>query len=422
MDLMKTFGGWIEALSPGHPETARRLLLAGYRAQRMAFSVAPNRALPPSKRYVAGIVMDVVIRALARPESAAMVSLFTPCEPLFVAGVTPFSVETLSGYLRGTQCEKVFLDRTAEEGFPETMCSFHRTFLGAAEVGLMPKPKFIVYTNLACDGNMLTFPYLQRKYGIPAFFIEVPYEKSEEAVAHVAGRLREMTAFVECMTGRRITEEALRDAVGRSRRAAESYREYLACQKERYLACDLTSEMYSVFTSHILLGTKESETYNKMLLEDIRKAPKGDGLRLLWLHVIPYMQEPVRARLNFNPGAFISACDLVYESMIPMDETRPYESMARRMVHSCCNGGADGRIEQAIETAGLTGADGVVVFAHWGCKGTLGATQLMKNALEQRGLPTLILDGDACDSSNTSDGQVATRLDAFLEMLGEARR
>jgi len=159
-----------------------------------------------------------------------------------------------------------------------------------------------------------------------------------------------------------------------------------------------------------------------MLLEDIRKAPKSGAFRLLWLHVIPYMQEPVRTRLNFSDRAFICACDLVYESMIPMDETRPYESMARRMVHSGCNGGADGRIEQAIATAGLTGADGAVVFAHWGCKGTLGAAQLMKNALEGRGLPTLILDGDACDPSNTSDGQVATRLDAFLEMLEEARR
>ena len=31
--------------------------------------------------------------------------------------------------------------------------------------------------------------------------------------------------------------------------------------------------------------------------------------------------------------------------------------------------------------------------------------------------PVLLLDGDGCDRANTMDGQTATRLDAFLEML-----
>ena len=33
------------------------------------------------------------------------------------------------------------------------------------------------------------------------------------------------------------------------------------------------------------------------------------------------------------------------------------------------------------------------------------------------GYPVLLLDGDGCDRANTMDGQTATRLDAFLEML-----
>ena len=34
----------------------------------------------------------------------------------------------------------------------------------------------------------------------------------------------------------------------------------------------------------------------------------------------------------------------------------------------------------------------------------------------------LLLDGDGCDRANASDGQTATRLEAFLEMLAAARR
>lgn len=43
--------------------------------------------------------------------------------------------------------------------------------------GLVPKPKCTIYTNLACDGNMMTFPYLKQKYQIPGFYIDVPMKK-----------------------------------------------------------------------------------------------------------------------------------------------------------------------------------------------------------------------------------------------------
>ena len=34
----------------------------------------------------------------------------------------------------------------------------------------------------------------------------------------------------------------------------------------------------------------------------------------------------------------------------------------------------------------------------------------------------LILDGDGCDRSNTGNGQMSTRIQAFLEMLEERKR
>ena len=99
----------------------------------------PDRALPESGQYVAKIVMKNIIEALAKPEQAAMVSIFVPGELVAAAGLTPYSVEALSCFIAGTKCEQAFLRRTEEEGFPETMCSYHRVFLGAALSGLLPK-------------------------------------------------------------------------------------------------------------------------------------------------------------------------------------------------------------------------------------------------------------------------------------------
>ncbi|MPN56957.1 hypothetical protein SDC9_204651 [bioreactor metagenome] len=122
-------------------------------------------------------------------------------------------------------------------------------------------------------------------------------------------------------------------------------------------------------------------------------------------------------RLSLSRRVRITACDMSYEGLAPMDPDRPYESMAARMVYSGFNGSAEHRVKAAIRTARTVGADGVVYFCHWGCKATLGAAQMVKQSLEAAGFPTLILDGDGCDPRNSSDGQVSTRLDAFLELL-----
>ena len=104
-----------------------------------------------------------------------------------------------------------------------------------------------------------------------------------------------------------------------------------------------------------------------------------------------------------------------------MDASDPYEAMAAKMVNCIYNGAVDKRIEMAERLAKITNADGGILFAHWGCKGTIGASGLIKSSLEAAGLPTMILDGDGCNPANTSDGQVSTRLQAFVEMLEENR-
>lgn len=168
------------------------------------------------------------------------------------AGLTPYSVEAMSCFLAGTRCEQTFLRKTEEEGFPETMCSYHRVFLGAALSGLVPNPKCMIYTNLACDSNMMTFPYLKQKNMLPGFFIDVPYDKNEDSVKYVA------------------------------------------------------------------------DGFQKTHYED------------------------------------------------------PYEAMTEKMVNCIYNGSVRQRIQKAKELAAQTNVDGGILFTHWGCKGTIGASSLIK--------------------------------------------
>ena len=43
---------------------------------------------------------------------------------------------------------------------------------------------------------------------------------------------------------------------------------------------------------------------------------------------------------------------------------------------------------------------------------------MVRDAMRERGIPVLVLDGDGADVRNYSEGQTRTRLEAFIEMLG----
>lgn len=419
MDVIEKFGQIVGEMAWKEPEKARRLLLTGYRLQEKRLQLFPDRKLPASGGFAAQVVMKNMIKALAKPENAAMVSIFVPGELLWAAGLTPYSAEALSCFMAGTKCEQAFLKKTEEEGFPETMCSYHRVFLGAALTKLLPKPRCMVYTNLACDGNMMTFPYLKQEQQLPGFFIEVPYEKNQDSVAYVAGQLRELKGFLEEMTGKEIPEERVKEAVENSRKAADNYHAQLLLRKEHDPVTTLTNELYAIFMCHLLAGSEESVKYTGMLLQDVKKAPKGEGLHILWMHIMPFMQKPVRELFNYSDTIHLSACDFVVDGFRQMQAADPYEAMAEKMVYSIYNGRVEEKLQAEKELARLTGADGGILFAHWGCKEIIGASELIKEALEKAGLPTMVLNGDGCNPVNTSDGQASTRLQAFVEMLKE---
>ena len=183
----------------------------------------------------------------------------------------------------------------------------------------------------------------------------------------------------------------------------------------------LTNELYAIFMCHLLSGSEASVRYTEMLLDDVKKSPKGDGLHVLWMHIMPFLQEPVKEVFNYSQKMHISACDFVADGFQMMHAEDPYEALAEKMVNCIYNGSVKQRIQLAKDLAKITEADGGILFAHWGCKNTLGASSLIKSSLEDAGLPTMILDGDGCNPANTSDGQVSTRLQAFVEMLQEGK-
>lgn len=77
-----------------------------------------------------------------------------------------------------------------------------------------------------------------------------------------------------------------------------------------------------------------------------------------------------------------------------------------------------GKADMVGKLADTLHPDAVIQFCHWGCKQSSGGSLLLKEKLNEMNIPMLLLETDYTRQSN---GQVRTRIEAFLESLTAER-
>lgn len=417
-NLIELFGNHIYKTAPTNPLSARKKLCFAFSTAGLMCKYFPTKKLLPSRQFMQWAAADSAITPLKTGKNSAIVSLYLPCEILHSMGISTLFPEALACYLAAARSEQIFID-TAEQNFvSQTMCSYHKAFIGMVETGVLPKPDFIINTTLACDANHLSFRRAAEHYNVPQYMIDVPYNYSSGAVDYVAEQIKDMVTFIE-KQGYTFDESKLIETVEKSKQTLKNFNDILTLRATRSLSDEMTSQMLSVFATHVMLGTDNALKYSKDLKTELAAVPEGKkGVRLLWVHTLPYWQDALRDLINFTDRCEIVACDMVMDAMYcNLEETDPYRFMADRLVRNTVNGNGTNRINATLELAKKLNANGIVWYCHWGCKQTAGLSNIAKSAFEANGFPTLILDGDGCNWNNVNDGQTVTRTEAFLELL-----
>lgn len=421
--MIEKFGALVGKTAVNRPDNARRLLAFAFHASNLQAKYLPSKQLTKARAFISPVCMESMLHPLTHPERSAIVNIFLPCELLHAMRIEPQIAEGLSCYFTGAGSEQYFIDRARQAGVPDTLCSYHKILTGIALSGVLPRPRFIANTTLACDANTNTFRRLAAHYDAPHFTVDTPCADDADAVQYVAGQLREFARFLEDTMHERIEGEALRAVLACEQRSLRACRRYYDLLADRYLPNEMTSEMYTLFATHILLGRPEVERYFELLCADAQNAaPCRGGNRILWVHSLPYWQNSLRTILNFSEGNQLLCSDMSFDALYDPDPDQPYESMARRLLCNTFNGSMLRRADKIAEMAKKLHANGVVFFCHWGCKNTIGGIGIVRDRLESEGIPMLALDGDGCDRRNINDGQMRTRFEAFLELLEERGR
>lgn len=415
---IELFGKYIYNQAQINPEKTLKILSSVYDVSGLMCKYFPTKKLLPARQYMQWAAADSTVKSLKNPKNSAIVSLFTPCELLHTMGINTMFPEALACYLSASASEKIFIETAENTTVANTFCSYHKAMIGMAETGVLPKPTCVVNITLACDANQVSFRAVAEKFGVNQFVIDVPRNDTKENLEYLASQLRNLGEFLQKNTGKVLDEKILTDTIEKSKKTIENYKKIIELRSTRYLSDEMTSEMLSVFALHVMLGTDEALKYTEDLIEQLEKQPeKTKGSRILWAHTLPYWQDSVRNLIDFTDRCEIVACDFTFDSLIDTNEDDPYIFMAKRLLYNTFNGGAENRINAIKKYAKKLNADGVIWYCHWGCKQTAGCANLAKSSLEEINIPTLILDGDGCDSRNVNDGQTATRIEAFLELL-----
>lgn len=347
-------------------------------------------------------------------------NLLTPSELVLGTGCIPFYPEMASAVVASAGLAPRFIDRAAEEEFPSDACSYHRCMLGCAVEGFLPEPDLLLAVNYPCDSAPLSFGFAADLYGVPLLVLDVPLPGRERAVDGLAGRIADAARYMAGLSGRTEREmvEGLSAAVELSNQALGHLRRVEEMRKREDCTLDGKDAMGNVSVLAGCLGSLAGVEFYRLLAEELReRGCRGEkSLRIMWMHLKPWYSQTIFQILEKH-GARLVCEEYTHATWETMDPRDPFSSLACKLGGHFLVGPAERRVSHLVHLAGEYRVDGAIHYNHWGCRQSCGGAPLVKKALQQRGVPTLIIDGDCVDDREYQEGQISTRLEAFLESL-----
>ena len=359
-------------------------------------------------------------------DGAIWTTLFVPSEIIFAMGLHSFSVEVMAALFakfgRGAQG----LAEADVTAIPTDVCSFHRSALGLASSGVYPPPKLLVGTSTICDSNVKTIKICESITGKKSIIIDVPYDFNDSAIKYLAGQLINFTKSLEEVSGRKMKKESLAKAIELSNQAREKMLKISQARKSPLSPLEGHDALGFMMPSHLLIGSKYAVSFYTKLLEDIEEGiafnekngtKKEKEIRLLWLELKPYFKADIFDKMKNAQNAKIVFEEINHVYWDKLDPENPYESLARKLISNHNNGPLDNRLNVIKTLAKDYNVDGIIAYSTWGCRRNNAAIPTIKKDVNIEGYSLLSLDGDCVDDGNYMSGQVATRIEGFLEML-----
>ncbi len=409
------------------PRVIRRLLRSGF-AMELAKGAAKWSYRRESRAFKLwlGFLFDSMKRGFCKERPVVWISAFTPSEIPYALGLEPVLPEVIACLAAHMGMSDHAISMAERNLYSTDLCSFYRCGAGLALGGYLPRPDLIISTSHLCDGAHRFFHNMSQLFGCDHYLIDVPYGNDGRDRAYLVDELYDLADFIGKRTGLHLDDERAAEAIELSNRTRQVMLEINELRRRIPSPFSGSEGMsYVLGMNFCTLGSQLGLAFFRALHGVIReRASRGEGIiegekyRLLWLHHIkPYYPNAIFDILE-GLGAVVSFEETNHVYWGPMDSAHPLEALASKMLSNFGCGPIEHRIRAILEMAGKYRVNGAIHFSHWGCRQSCGGSHMIRDVMRERGIPTLVLDGDGADVRNYSEGQTRTRLEAFIEMLG----
>lgn len=422
MNIADKYIQYVKTKTEAEPEKSWDKILLGFKANCLRTRFLPKKNIARGYQKLEDMMMNMVADSLSHKKSYIWGNIFAPCELIHSFGLNALSIECLACYVSGYRLEDFFIDFAQSLGIAPTLCSYHKTFIGAVESGVVPPASYAVTTSLSCDGNLNTFRFLQKKNHVPFTLLDVPYTDDDASVDYLAAQLETMVRDMEEQLGRKFQPEKLKESLRIENETRSELLRFYELAQHHYYPGEIIHQLYMMMGTHLLMGTQKFLDLIRFMNEEIQTFPEFTGKRILWIHLIPYYQESLKYYFNSSEKYQLLGGDIIFDFTDTPDPEDPFRSLARKLIKNVYNGSYSHKAQAIGSLTDKLHPDAVIHFCHWGCKQASGGSLLLKEAMKERNIPMLILDGDGIDHRNSHDGQIKTRLEAFLEMIEEEKK
>ncbi|MEE4352446.1 MAG: 2-hydroxyacyl-CoA dehydratase family protein [Desulfatiglans sp.] len=369
-------------------------------------------------------MISTFLRAFDEEAKVVWVSYYAfPMELLWAFDVVPFDFEIACNTLptaSGGNGSSIMMS-AEKEGYSRDICSFYRLVLGAHIEGILPRGDLFLTSSYYCNGKAKTNEIIARSHGKESILLDVPNEISASSVRYVVTQLREIAARLENLTGETLDLDKFRQIIRHSNKARSSYQKVNALMKEKPCPWDGSRAGPLGISGSLFWGSPIREEINQMLIREMEGRISGgktypETYRILWFPWVPVQPTNIFKTLRESHANVVMA-ESARVWWDELDEGDPFEALALKALQNYLVGTAENRVREIVGLAQDYEVNGAIHFSTPACIHENGSLSLVSDALKEKGIPLLDLEGDMTDERNYSPEQTMHKVTTFLEVL-----
>ncbi len=409
---------------------------------------------PKIKRIAATKPMNILMRdyfvelAQAAEDPGQKVAWCTsvgPAELLRAFGFKVYFPENHGAMLGASRLAADLIPRANALGYSPDICSYLTSDIGAFLAGVspmtkvderikgVPRPDVLVFNTNQCRDVQDWFGWFGRHFDVPVIGVHSYAGIAEVLDVHVksiSGQMQNMVPDLERISGLEFDIDRLREVVGLSRRCSELWKQVLDTAAARPAPLTFFDGTILMGPAVVLRGDPRANTFYELCLAELgQKVEHKEGavdderFRIYWEGM------PIWGRLRDNATLFLENRACVVASTYcnswifqAFDEADPFDSMARAYTELFIVRN-DAYKEQYIDRmVDFFSVDGILFHDAKTCPNNSNNRYGMaERYLEDKGIPTLVVNGDLNDMRLVSDEQLKTNVEAFVEQLAECK-